>query len=54
MRYSNLNAEWNLKNIIRTINEEDIIPEDRLGDTPYLIAIEPDAVRVSVLNTLKR
>lgn len=54
MRYSDLKAEWNIKNIIRTINEEDIIPKDRLGDTPYLITIDPDAVRVSVLNTLKR
>lgn len=39
-----------LREIIRSINLSEVLPEERLGNFPYLITIGPDEVQVSALN----
>ena len=39
-----------LREIIRSINLSEVLPEERLGDFPYLITIGPDEIQVSALN----
>ena len=42
--------EEGLREMIRSINLSEVLPEERLGDFPYLITIGPDEVQVSALN----
>ena len=39
-----------LREMIRSINLSEVLPEERLGDFPYLITISSDEVQVSALN----
>ncbi len=43
-----------LREIIRSINLSEVLPEERLGNFPYLITIGPDEVQVSALNGSSR
>lgn len=50
IRYSDCaDDEEVIRNTIRDVNENNVAPRDRLGEFPYLITIDPDAVHVSAL-----